>query len=213
MTKSLIQAESVFQGQASAEKYQSANPISRALVSNFLRTLIDIVAKSGAKEAHEIGCGEGQITGLLARAGLSVRGCDLSPAALAVAKSETERAKLDIEYKQKSVYDLTPEVDSAELVLCCEVLEHLTDPDEALRTLVGITKRHLLVSVPREPIWQVLNMARGKYLTALGNTPGHYNHWSRGDFVNFVSRRADIVEVRSPLPWTVILCKPKTTFG
>ena len=31
---------------------------------------------------------------------------------------------------------------------------------------------HLLVSVPREPLWRGLNMARGAYLKDLGNTPG-----------------------------------------
>ena len=39
--------------------------------------------------------------------------------------------------------------------------------------------RHLLVSVPREPLWRALNMLRGAYWRALGNTPGHLNHWSK----------------------------------
>lgn len=210
MTKNISQPSDVFRGQVSAEKYQSTNPISRALVSNFLSTLMDLVAKTQAKEAHEIGCGEGQLTGLLARAGLSVRGCDLSPSSLQVAIAETARAKLQIAYAQKSIYDLSHEEDSAELVLCCEVLEHLTDPEAALRTLIGITHRFLIVSVPREPIWHLLNMARGKYLTALGNTPGHYNHWSKRDFVRFVGSKAEVLEVRAPLPWTIVLCRPRT---
>lgn len=209
MPRNVVRAGTIFQGQASAEKYQSSNPISRRLVSNFLAAVMDLVDKVDAKEVHEIGCGEGQITGLLARAGLSVRGCDLSAQSLAVARAEAAKAKLNIAYAQKSIYDLTPETDGADLVLCCEVLEHLTDPDEALRTLVKITRGHLIVSVPREPIWHILNMARGKYLTALGNTPGHYNHWSKRSFLEFVSLRADVLAVSSPLPWTVVLCRPK----
>ena len=39
--------------------------------------------------------------------------------------------------------------------------------------------RALLVSVPREPLWRGLNMARGAYMRDLGNTPGHVNHWSK----------------------------------
>jgi 2-polyprenyl-3-methyl-5-hydroxy-6-metoxy-1,4-benzoquinol methylase len=209
MPRNVVRADAIFQGQASADKYQSSNPISRFLVSNFLSAVMELVGKVAARDAHEIGCGEGQITGLLARTGLSVRGSDLSSDSLAVAKAEAEKAKLNIEYAQKSIYDLTPEVDGADLILCCEVLEHLTDPDAALRTLVNITREQLVVSVPREPVWHVLNMARGKYLTALGNTPGHYNHWSKQGFVDFVSRRADVLEVRSPLPWTIVLCKPR----
>jgi hypothetical protein len=61
--------------------------------------------------------------------------------------------------------------------------------------------------VPREPLWRVLNLARGKYLADLGNTPGHVNHWSRGGFLDLLSRRFEIVEARTPLPWTMALCK------
>jgi hypothetical protein len=50
-------------------------------------------------------------------------------------------------------------------------------------------------------------MARGKYLGALGNTPGHVNHWGRGAFLQLMSRRFDILQVRSPLPWTMVLCR------
>ena len=45
---------------------------------------------------------------------------------------------------------------------------------------------HLLVSVPREPLWRGLNMARGAYIKDLGNTPGHLNHWSRKAFVELL---------------------------
>jgi len=61
--------------------------------------------------------------------------------------------------------------------------------------------------VPREPIWRILNIARGKYIGDLGNTPGHVNHWSRRGFIDLLSRRFDVVEVRSPLPWTMALCR------
>lgn len=207
MTRATVNAEDIFKGSRSAEKYQSGNPISRRLVGGFLSTVMELVDATGAKEAHEIGCGEGQITGLLARRGLRVRGCDVSEESLQVASREAAGADLPIAYAHKSIYDLDPAVDAAELVLCCEVLEHLTDPERGLRKLVELARPHLIVSVPREPIWHVLNMARGKYLTALGNTPGHYNHWSSRQFVEFVAAHAEIVAVRRPLPWTVIYCR------
>ena len=66
---------------------------------------------------------------------------------------------------------------------------------------------HLLVSVPREPLWRALNMARGAYLTDLGNTPGHVNHWSRRGFEALLSRHGEVVETRSPFPWTMTLVR------
>jgi hypothetical protein len=67
--------------------------------------------------------------------------------------------------------------------------------------------RHLLVSVPREPLWRALNMARGAYWSALGNTPGHLNHWSRRSFLELLSHHGEVVEVRSPFPWTMVLVR------
>ena len=42
---------------------------------------------------------------------------------------------------------------------------------------------------------------------ALGNTPGRLHHWSRPGFARFVERRLEIVELHSPLPWTMALCR------
>ena len=53
--------------------------------------------------------------------------------------------------------------------------------------MARVASRWLLVSVPREPLWRGLNMARGAYLRDLGNTPGHLNHWSKRAFVSLLS--------------------------
>lgn len=203
----------LFTARAHADKYQSSNPIARRLVHGFMTSILKSVEATGEKDVHEIGCGEGHIIGMLARNGYRVRGCDIEPAALAVAQSEAERHGLDIPLAKKSIYELDPVTDSADVILCCEVLEHLTDPAAALDRLLAVTRKNLIVSVPREPIWHLLNMARGKYLHALGNTPGHYQHWTRRMFVDFVGARSDIVAVSSPLPWTVISCRPRGSFS
>jgi hypothetical protein len=52
-------------------------------------------------------------------------------------------------------------------------------------------------------------MARGKYLLQGGNTPGHIQHWSSRGFVELVSRHFEVVKVRKPLPWTMLLCRPR----
>jgi hypothetical protein len=65
----------------------------------------------------------------------------------------------------------------------------------------------VLVSVPREPLWRGLNIARGAYLKDLGNTPGHLSHWSKRSFARLLARHGEIVELRSPLPWTMALLR------
>lgn len=199
----------LFSGVAHAEKYQSGNWIANKLVANFLRSIITTVTEAGNSEVHEIGCGEGHILGALASAGFALRGCDISKTSLDVARRECEKHGFDITLHEKSIYELNPAVDSSDTVVCCEVLEHLIEPEVALINLLSITRNDLILSVPNEPIWHLLNMARGKYWNALGNTPGHFQHWTSRGFIRFVSAHAEIISVKTPLPWTLIHCRPK----
>ena len=64
-----------------------------------------------------------------------------------------------------------------------------------------------MLSVPREPVWRIANLARLKYIRAFGNTPGHVNHWSRRSFVDFVGRELDVGQVLSPFPWTMLAAR------
>jgi hypothetical protein len=52
-------------------------------------------------------------------------------------------------------------------------------------------------------------LLRGKYIKDLGNTPGHLQHWSSDKFVDLVSNYFEIIEVKKPFPWTMLLCKAK----
>jgi 2-polyprenyl-3-methyl-5-hydroxy-6-metoxy-1,4-benzoquinol methylase len=191
------------------DKYASSNPIERYLVNGFLRQFGALVELSGASEAHEVGCGEGELSRLMAREGLRVRGSDAFEEVIAEARRRAAAEHLEIEFAAKPVQALDPAVDGAELVVCCEVLEHLEDPEGALDTLAALANPWLIASVPREPLWRALNMARGKYLGSRGNTPGHVNHWSKRGFERFLEARFDVEVLRSPTPWTMALCRVK----
>ncbi len=203
-----MRTDELFTGVAHAEKYHSGNWIARKLVNGFMTAVVLAVTEAGSRDVHEIGCGEGHILGLLAARGFKVRGGDISTASLDTARVESKKRGLDLQLAEKNIYELNAE-DASDTVICCEVLEHLTDPAAGLRKLVEVAKKDLIVSVPREPVWRILNMMRGKYLTAWGNTPGHLQHWSPRQFVAFLSEHAEIVSVKLPLPWIVVHCRPK----
>jgi 2-polyprenyl-3-methyl-5-hydroxy-6-metoxy-1,4-benzoquinol methylase len=142
------------------------------------------------------------------REGIAARGSDFSKQVIEIAKSNARAQGSDPEvFVARSIYDMTPDRDGADLIVCCEVLEHVERPHDALRALQSIATGYVIVSVPREPIWRALNLARGKYVGALGNTPGHIQHWSRHAFIALVSQYFEVVDVRSPLPWTLLLCR------
>ena len=83
----------------------------------------------------------------------------------------------------------------------------MPDAEHTVAEMARVSTGHLLVSVPREPLWRGLNMARGAYLKDLGNTPGHLNHWSKRAFVELLGRHGEVVEARSPFPWTMLLVR------
>jgi len=193
------------------DKYGTRNPLARWLVRGFEDSIAELVARASPRTIHEVGCGEGYWVIQWTRLGFAARGSDLSSKVIELAQANAATEGLNgVSFESRNVYDLQPGRDEADLLVCLEVLEHLHDPDRALRALKRVVTGHLIVSVPREPIWRALNVARGKYIQDWGNTPGHLQHWSRGDFVRWVQQYAfDVLAVRSPLPWTLMLCRPR----
>lgn len=189
------------------DKYGTSNPIARRLMAGFMIRLDELVELTGATEAHEVGCGEGELAIRLARRGIRMRGSDAFPQVLDEASRRAAAAGVEIDFEASAVEDLDSAAHAAELILCCEVLEHLADPEAALDVLAALASPWLIASVPREPLWRALNLARLSYVGDLGNTPGHLNHWSEREFVRFLTRRFEVVEVRSPTPWTMVLCR------
>jgi 2-polyprenyl-3-methyl-5-hydroxy-6-metoxy-1,4-benzoquinol methylase len=189
------------------DKYRTANPIARRLMQGFLDAFDGLAAGVPVSNALEIGCGEGELSIRLARRGFRMRGCDISAEIVEEARSRAAQANVEATFWTQPIETIDVAAEAAPFVVCCEVLEHLDDPRLGVDILAQLAQPYLLTSVPREPLWRVLNMARGKYLGALGNTPGHLNHWSRRGFLQLLARRFEIVEVRSPLPWTMALCR------
>jgi 2-polyprenyl-3-methyl-5-hydroxy-6-metoxy-1,4-benzoquinol methylase len=189
------------------DKYGSKNPVVRRLMTGFERTLDELLAAARPASLLDVGCGEGILTERLAQriGGGRVVGIDLDDPKL---RAEWERRSADnLEYRAISADALpfaTGEFDAASAI---EVLEHLPDPERTLSEMARCAKRHLIVSVPREPAWRALNVARGAYLREAGNTPGHHNHWSRRTFIRLLSGYGEVVEARSPFPWTMLLVR------
>jgi SAM-dependent methyltransferase len=189
------------------DKYGTRNPVARRLMAGFMSDLDQLVARTAARQAHEVGCGEGELSIRLAQRGIRMRGTDAFPEVLEEARRRAAAAGVEVEFDAVPVEELDPDRDAAQLVVCCEVLEHLEDPERGLEVLASLARPWLIASVPREPLWRGLNLARLSYVRDLGNTPGHLSHWSRRDFERFLSQRFEVIDLRSPLPWTMALCR------
>ena len=191
------------------DKYGTRNPVARYLVSRFLHEVETAVRAIAPGTVLDVGCGEGVVTERIATAlpEAEVVGLDIADPKL-VAEWET-RSSGNLSFRPGSAYSLPYGDGAFELVCAFEVLEHLERPAEALGELARVASRAVVVSVPREPLWRVLNVLSGRYLRALGNTPGHVNHWSARAFRRFVESAGELERVRHPLPWTVVsLARP-----
>lgn len=189
------------------DKYRTRNPVARALMSGFLSAFDQLLERcDGVDSALEVGCGEGELTIRLARRCNTVSAFDIAPTVVDEARQRLHAAQVHADLRTDNIYNLDPTRDRADLVVCCEVMEHLDDPKLALEKLHSVCRRYLITSVPREPVWRVLNVMRGKYIRDLGNTPGHVQHWSQRGYLALLSTQFEIVRVRSPLPWTMVLC-------
>jgi 2-polyprenyl-3-methyl-5-hydroxy-6-metoxy-1,4-benzoquinol methylase len=189
------------------DKYGSSNPVVKRLMAGFHSTLEELFAQAAPESILDVGCGEGVLTVEWAeRLGDGrVVGIDLDDPKL---RSEWEkRSRPNLEFRAEEATSLSFEDDSFDMASAIEVLEHVPDPEATLAEMARVARRHLLVSVPREPLWRGLNMARGAYLRDLGNTPGHVNHWSKRAFISLLSRYGTVEEARSPFPWTMVLVR------
>lgn len=186
-------------------KYQTRNLIARWLLRGFDSAVAGCVAAGQPATVLEIGCGEAHVTEIILNAGaISVLATDIS-----VSLIEENAARLldpRVTFRTADLFSMKIE-HKYDLVVCCEVLEHLEDPEGALDILYDLDARDYVLSVPREPLWRFMNMCRGAYISDFGNSPGHIKHFSQRSFLKLVGRKFVVHELRAPLPWTVVRCR------
>jgi 2-polyprenyl-3-methyl-5-hydroxy-6-metoxy-1,4-benzoquinol methylase len=192
------------------QKHESKNPIQRALIARFKREAAALVRRAGPKTILDLGCGEGFMIDALLQAGIDAQftGVDLSEAAIADARARLgDRAELAVKDARTFIDDGR----SFDMVMMLEVLEHIPGPEQMLPILAKLARRHVLLSVPREPFFCALNFMRGKNLTRWGNDPEHVNHWGRAGFRRFVARDFEVLAAPGVFPWTMVLASPRST--
>ncbi len=189
------------------DKYGSKNPVVRRLMGGFESDLDALFDGAAPASVLDVGCGEGVLVHRWAQRRPQARlvGIDLQEESIQAGWEQHSAPNLS--YHVMPAENLPFSDGEFELASAIEVLEHVPDPEHTLAEMARCASRHLLVSVPREPLWRMLNMARGAYWREMGNTPGHLNHWSKRSFVRLLSAHGEVLEVRSPFPWTMLLVR------
>lgn len=187
-------------------KFETANPIVRAMIGGFFSRLAEVVAPLGPASTLDAGCGEGET---LVRLGplLGERVCAVDLSAYSVDRVAERLPAVDA--RVASVTDLPFADASFDLVLCLEVLEHLDDPAAAVRELARVAAADVVVSVPFEPWFRIGSLLRGKYVRNLGNHPEHVNHLRRRSLRALLEPALEVSAVRTAFPWLIAHGRPR----
>ncbi len=93
------------------------------------------------KHVLDIGCGGGILTEAMADAGAVVTGIDMAEGPLAVARLHQAESGAAVDYRQTTAEDLAEaEPDRFDVVTCLEMLEHVPDPAEVVRSCLELAK-------------------------------------------------------------------------
>lgn len=110
----------------------------------------DVLDKSSGANLRvlDVGCGNGVISRHLGALGYNVLGIDVSDKTIEMARSLTTMP--NVRFERKSAEELVASGEKYDVVICSEVLEHLSDPGALLRVLYDTIKDNgkLIVTVP-----------------------------------------------------------------
>lgn len=116
--------------------------------NNFLHTLktglnparfayfVDAINKQGFTPSNihllDVGCGGGILSEEFSRLGCIVCGLDVSAASITTARNHALHEKLAIEYRVGTAEALPYDAGSFDVVVCCDMLEHVTNIEEVI---------------------------------------------------------------------------------
>lgn len=183
------------------DKFHASNPIVRWMMHGFKSSLLELLSDVTYDNLLEIGCGEGHIQTLLTPNKAVAMDIDFP-----IVKDAMQRYSPSLYAVADGTAMPLPDK-HFDMVLGIEVMEHVPHPERFIQEAVRLSRRYCLFSVPREPLWRALNMARGRYLSDWGNTPGHIQHWSSSTFATFLSQYVRVIAIKQPIPWTMVLCE------
>lgn len=153
------------------------------------RNILSFTKNLDAKTFVDVGCGAGELACTLASTGLSGVGLDFSDNAIETANTLKKSRKIPSKNLEFIVGDQKKlGTKKYDLIICCEVLEHVEDDKALLKTLVGISKKYVLISVP----------AKQKLFDDSDKAVGHFRRYEKDQIKELItSNDLDIVKFAS----------------
>ena len=184
-------------------KYLSRNPVKQFLLNKFLFQICKLVKEINPRTVLDAGCGEGFIADRLLKIkpSLDYTGLDTSQIAIEKARQNVKKAKFIISDINKIPFPNG----NFDLVICLEVLEHLSDPEKGLFQLFRVTNKTALISVPDEPLFSYLRLFAFSDISKFGRHKEHISFWNKSTFPKFLKKKFTRVILFKSLPWLICL--------
>ena len=107
------------------------------LRANYIKDKIELLDK----DILDVGCGGGLLSEALHDFGANVTGIDAAGPGIQVAKIHAKKNNKSISYFEKTAEELNKKnYESFDIVTCLEVLEHVPDPKELVKTCINLLK-------------------------------------------------------------------------
>lgn len=150
----------------------------------FFRKIVELLVERGIDPDHkqiaDVGCGIGNLLMHINKLYPSaiLHGYDFSPKALEIAVKRLSSAT----FHEHNIYDSLE--NTYDIIFCTEVLEHLINPEDALKNLMSAIKPggYILLTVPNGRI---------------DDFEGHINFWSPESWNIFVQKQAQEYKVET----------------
>ena len=184
-----------FLSESGADRYQRIElPHGLVLPGRDRHPTAEVVFRTGVRDRSllDVGCKYGALCHeALLRGATRVKGVDLDPNSIAIARTVAEFWDREIELECSDFLDL-PEGDRFDTVLFLNVLHHVVDPIVALRKLATLTDDLLIVAfpTPRDHQTQVPRWARAAIGLLARRLPLAYLGGTRGRRIWYLSEAA-----------------------
>jgi 2-polyprenyl-6-hydroxyphenyl methylase/3-demethylubiquinone-9 3-methyltransferase len=128
-------------------------------------------AQLSTAKVVDIGCGGGILAESMAVAGASVTGIDMAEGPLTVARLHQHESATEVDYRQATAEELAAkEVATYDVVTCLEMLEHVPDPAQVIKSCAELVKPggHVFFStINRNPKSFVFAIVGAEYILKL----------------------------------------------
>lgn len=201
--------------------YERSPLLVRFVEQRRLAIIREMVDARPGETVLEVGSGGGHVLGMFPQAKLVA--VDVADTFLATAKKNL--AGYDVEFKKGQITELGLPAASIDAVICTEVLEHITQPEEVVAEIARLVKPggRAVITVPVDPLingmkqvvrYTPVGWALGRRFN-WGGDEYHLHQWWPWQFERLLARHLRVVERKSaPFNWLPLracfLCRPRS---